>query len=156
MPAANPAPSQGRWTWCSCSSMQRLLFALFGFFISAQCVFKSQNYLGQRWASAQKKHSPFVQSQKRKGQKKDNKCPKVVSICASGNITRSEICALEPACPHAHTPPCTHSHSQCFPGVPIVTVQAQGSDMTLQCTEPLIKICLSLNRLLCRVADLSN
>lgn len=75
-----------RWmdTACSCSSIQMLLFALFGFFISAQRVFKSQNYLGQRWTSAQKKRSSLVHSQKSKGQIKDNKCPKAVSILFSG------------------------------------------------------------------------
>lgn len=50
---------------------------------------------------------------------------------------------------HSHT----HVHS---PGVPIETVQAQGSEVTLQCTQPFIKICLSLNQLLCPVSDLSN
>lgn len=41
-------------TACFSSSVQMLLFALLGFLISAQCIFRSQNHLGQRQTSAEK------------------------------------------------------------------------------------------------------
>lgn len=81
---------------CSCSSVQTLLLALFGFFISAQWISKRQNPLHQRWTPAQGNHSSLVHSEPSKGQTEDHRCPKVVSTLFLGKEHLQEVCLWYP------------------------------------------------------------
>lgn len=73
-------------TACSCSSIQTLLFALFGFFTAAHCICESK-LSRSKVDICSEKHSSLVRSQKSEGQTKDSNVQRWFLLCSRAKST---------------------------------------------------------------------